>query len=147
MKLHNLEKVTTRKRKRVGRGYSSGKGGHTTFRGQKGQRSRSKLAMWFEGGQLPFIRRFPFQRGKGRFKSLSNEVVTVNLGMLNKLPSKVKEVDVGSLVENGLVSKSEASKKTIKVLGDGKLERALNIKLITTKRAAEKIKAAGGSVS
>jgi large subunit ribosomal protein L15 len=103
--------------------------------------------MWFEGGQLPFIRRFPFQRGKGRFKSLSNEVVTVNLGMLNKLPSKVKEVDVGSLVENGLVSKSEASKKTIKVLGDGKLERALNIKLITTKRAAEKIKAAGGSVS
>ncbi|MBU1070791.1 uL15 family ribosomal protein, partial [Patescibacteria group bacterium] len=52
MNLSNLPKITQRPKKRVGRGYGSGKGGHTSGRGQKGQKSRSKIPIWFEGGQL-----------------------------------------------------------------------------------------------
>ena len=40
MKLHALPKITKPKNKRLGRGYGSGKGGHTSSRGQKGQNSR-----------------------------------------------------------------------------------------------------------
>jgi len=147
MKLRALPKFVLKRKKRVGRGIGSGKGGHTSSRGQKGQKSRSSVALWFEGGQLPFIRRFPFQRGKGRFKSLKVEVLIVNVGELEKLPAKVKEVTIGSLVEGGLVSSLEASKKTVKLLSGGKLSRPFSVKVAATKRAIEKIKDAGGTVS
>ena len=44
-----LEKTVTKRKKRVGRGYGSGKGGHTSGRGQKGQKSRSHIGILFEG--------------------------------------------------------------------------------------------------
>jgi ribosomal protein L15 len=79
MKLHQLPKTTTRAQKRLGRGYGSGKGGHTSSRGQKGDLARGSVPAWFEGGQLPQIRRFPFQRGKLRFKSLIPKPVLITL--------------------------------------------------------------------
>ena len=36
-------------KKRLGRGYGSGVGGHTSNRGQKGQKSRTDLHILFEG--------------------------------------------------------------------------------------------------
>lgn len=66
MDLSNLTKITRRAKKRVGRGYGSGKGGHTTGRGAKGQKVRSSLRPTFEGGQLPLVRRLP-RRGSFRF--------------------------------------------------------------------------------
>ena len=66
MKLHEIkpEQRNTRKRKRVGRGTGSGKG-KTAGRGTKGQNSRSggKVALTFEGGQLPLVKRLPQTAG------------------------------------------------------------------------------------
>ena len=63
MKLNSLFKVVRGAKKRVGRGYGSGKGGHTTGRGAKGQKARGKVKPTFEGGQLPLVRRIPKKGG------------------------------------------------------------------------------------
>src|SRR3990167_5472974 len=86
--LHNLSKITICGKKRVGRGYGSGKGGHTSGRGQKGQRSRRTIPWWFEGGQLPLVKRVPFWRGKGRLNPLKQKPVIVKTGQFNKLKSE-----------------------------------------------------------
>jgi large subunit ribosomal protein L15 len=74
--LNTLEKLKTKSKKRVGRGYGSMKGGHTAGRGQKGQKSRSGYTQprpGFEGGQMPLSRRLPKFRGftRGYFQSKS----------------------------------------------------------------------------
>lgn len=55
--------------KRLGRGYGSGKGGHTSGRGQKGQKSRTKIHILFEGLKVKksTLKKFPLLRGKGKF--------------------------------------------------------------------------------
>ena len=143
MQLDNLPKHTSRKSKRLGRGYGSGKGGHTASRGQKGQKSRSKIPVWFEGGQLPFIRRLPFIKGKNRFKSLY-ETTPVNLSDLEVF-TKGQIVDNESLLKNGVISLRQ-SKGLVKILGRGKIEKELTVKVNTSKQAEEKIKKAGGKV-
>ena len=143
MQLNQLPKFSSKKSKRVGRGYGSGKGGHTATRGQKGQKSRSKVPIWFEGGQLPFIRRLPFIKGKNRFKSLTHTTV-INLSDL-KVFSKDQIVDNLSLHKKGLVNLKE-SQGRIKILGRGKIDSPLTIKVTTSKQAEEKIKKAGGKV-
>ena len=52
------------RRRRVGRGHSSGKG-NTAGRGAKGQKARTggQRRPGFEGGQLPLIKRVPYRRG------------------------------------------------------------------------------------
>ena len=66
MKLHELQPApgSKKRRKRVGRGMASGKG-KTSGRGMKGQGARSGggKGPYFEGGQLPLVRRLPFKRG------------------------------------------------------------------------------------
>ena len=71
MDLKKLPKTTTKKKKRLGRGYGSGKGGHTVGRGAKGLKARSKLPLTFEGTKIKksLLQRLPLRRGKGRFKS------------------------------------------------------------------------------
>jgi len=49
MELNKLPKITATAKKRVGRGYGSGKGGHTSGRGQKEQKSRGKIPLTLEG--------------------------------------------------------------------------------------------------
>ena len=66
MKLHDLRPAEGAKksRKRIGRGISAGKG-KTAGRGTKGQSSRAGggVRPYFEGGQLPIVRRLPHKRG------------------------------------------------------------------------------------
>ena len=143
MQLNQLPSHISKKSKRVGRGYGSGKGGHTATRGQKGQKSRSKVPIWFEGGQLPFIRRLPFIKGKSRFKSLTHTTV-INISDL-KIFKKDQIVDNVSLHKKGLINLKE-SQGRVKILGRGKLEKSLTIKIVTSKQAEEKIKKAGGKV-
>lgn len=68
---HTLPRVVARGRKRVGRGFGSGKGGHTVGRGQKGQKSRERVSISFFGTKMKksLLKRLPMQRGKGRLKS------------------------------------------------------------------------------
>jgi large subunit ribosomal protein L15 len=139
-------KVKTKSKKRVGRGYGSGKGGHTSSRGQKGQKSRGSVGILFEGVKVrkSLLNRLPFQRGKGKNKPKPGPII-VNLDALNMLRDGSK-VDIESLGAAGIVKESSARVYGVKVLGDGKLEKKLIVTLPTSKSAAKKIEKAGGSV-
>ncbi len=146
MQLHELPNITVRPQKRLGRGYGSGKGGHTSSRGAKGQHARNKVHIWFEGGQLPLIRRMPFQRGKLKFKSLHSKPIIVNLKYLNVLPEN-SEVSLQTLIDRKIVRATDAKNCGVKILGEGKLTRRLKVSLPTSKSAAAAIVKAGGSIS
>ena len=141
-----LEKKETKRKKRVGRGYGSGKGGHTSGRGQKGQKSRSHIGILFEGMKVKksLIKRIPLMRGKGKFKAGKKPLV-VKLAYLNMLPAGSR-VNIESLVKGGIVKRDDASKYGVKILGDGKLEKKLTIALPISKSAAKVVEKAGGKV-
>jgi large subunit ribosomal protein L15 len=143
MKQHELQPVpgSNKKRTRSGRGISAGRG-KTAGRGTKGQASRSggTKGPYFEGGQLPLVRRLPMLGGFTNLRRV--EYVPVNVERLNAFPAG-SEITPEVMVETGMVK----SGKLIKVLGDGKLDRALTVKAHKFSAAArEKIIAVGGSV-
>lgn len=144
MELSKLPKTTSRSKKRVGRGYGGGKGGHTTGRGTKGQKARSKVHLGFEGGQTSLIHRLPLRRGKGN-KPAGKKPLIVNVKYLNLLPANTV-VTVDTLKAHRIVKEDEAKKFGIKILGDGELAVPLKVTLPVSKGAAEKIKKAGGEV-
>jgi large subunit ribosomal protein L15 len=145
MDLSNLEpaKGSGKNKRRFGRGQGSGRGG-TATRGHKGQKSRSGYSkqFGFEGGQMPLLRRVP----KYGFKSINRkEYKGINLGTLQTLAEKkdLKVIDVDTLVDAGLVSKN----RLVKILGNGKLSKKLEVKAHAfSKSAEEAIKAMKGTV-
>lgn len=141
-----LPKIIKRGKKRLGRGYGSGKGGHTVGRGQKGQKARGKIGILFEGVKMKksLIKRLPLRRGKGKFKA-KNKPLVVNLKALNILPD-LSVVDVSLLIDKGIIDRSDAKKYGVKILGDGEIKKKLIIKMPISKKAAQKIKKAGGKV-
>jgi large subunit ribosomal protein L15 len=141
-----LKKTVTKKKKRVGRGYGSGKGGHTVGRGMKGQRSRAKIGVLFEGVKMKksFIKRLPLRRGKGKFKAKDKPLI-IKLGYLNMLPARTK-VDVDILVKHGIVKGDDAKKFGVKILGDGELKKKLIILVPISKSATKQVEEAGGKV-
>ncbi|AGR41596.1 50S ribosomal protein L15 [Spiroplasma taiwanense] len=142
MKLHELKYTPGSKKEvtRVGRGMASGKG-KTSTRGHKGQNSRSGggVRPGFEGGQTPLFRRLP----KIGFTSLNRkEYVILNLDRIEKMD--LTEVNHKTLIEKKLI-KSE--KDLVKVLGNGKITKALKVKVNKVSKSAEDlIKAAGGTI-
>lgn len=130
------------KRKRLGRGQGSGKGG-TATRGHKGAKSRSGYSrkLGFEGGQMPLQRRIP----KFGFKNINRVAYCgVNIDTLQKLvdDKKIEDtVDFEALLANGLVGRSDL----VKILGRGTLTAKLKVsahKFTASAKAA--IEAAGG---
>ena len=142
MKLHELRPApgATRKRKRVGRGDSSGLG-RTCGRGEKGQKSRSGSVIrpHFEGGQIPLFRRIP-KRG---FNHPSHkEFNLVNVSVLEKFFEPGDEVTPDVLRDKGVIRKNNLP---VKVLANGELSKKLTVKASKFSKAAkEKIEAAGG---
>jgi len=141
MKLDELKpaKGSTRNTKRLGRGPGSGTG-KTSGRGHKGagQRSGSKSRAWFEGGQMPLLRRLP-KRGFSNHL-FRKEFQIVNISTLELL--KLKKVDPNKMAEKGIV---KSAFKPIKVLGNGDLTKAIEISASAfSKTAIEKIEKAGG---
>ena len=131
-------KRANEKKKRVGRGMGSGMG-KTSTRGHKGQGSRSgsRTMRGFEGGQMPLHRRLPKRGFTNIFRI---DYAVVNLSSLAELGQK--EVTPESLREAGLVKSRNAR---VKVLGDGELKGAINVRAHKfSKSAQEKITAAGG---
>ncbi len=145
MKLHDLgpAKGSKKRAKRVGRGDSSGSG-KTAGRGTKGQNSRSGggVRPYFEGGQLPLVRRLPHVRGfTNIFKT---QFSTVSLDRLNQRFAKGDEVSPATLAEAGLVA---SPSELVKVLGGGELDKPLTVRAHGFSASARaKIEAAGGSV-
>lgn len=141
-----LPKIKEKSKKRPGRGYGSGRGGHTSGRGQKGQKARRKINVLFEGVKVKksLIKKLPFQRGKGKNKAGKKPMI-VNLEYLNILPTGSK-VDIDLLIKQKIVQKEDAEKFGVKILGDGELKKKLIINLPISKSAAKKVEKAGGSV-
>jgi len=129
-------------RKRVGRGRASGHG-KTSTRGHngQGQRSGESRRFGFEGGQTPLFRRLPKIHNFDQVNV--RQWIEVNVGALNVLPAGT-EVTPDSLVQNKLLRKVTNS---LRILGNGELKVALNVKAHHVSAGAKsKIEAAGGSV-
>lgn len=148
MKLNDLrDNPGARKsRVRVGRGIGSGIG-KTAGRGQKGQKSRSGVAIkGFEGGQMPLHMRIP-KRGFNNVSRLY--YAEVNLITLQKAvdDGKIKAgdtLDGAALVAAGVISHA---REGVRLLGKGALTAKLNLKVAgVTKAARAAVEAAGGSV-
>jgi large subunit ribosomal protein L15 len=125
-------------KKRLGRGTGSGTG-KTAGRGSKGQKSRSgaKHRAWFEGGQMPLQRRIPKRGFTNIFKK---RYQVVNLNDLNSL--KGDQVNVDDLAKARLIRRKNVP---VKVLGDGKIERKVEVHAHAfSKSAVKKLEAAGG---
>ena len=142
LKLHHLRPApgSKKERTRVGRGEASK--GKTAGRGTKGTKARYQVRPGFEGGGVRLVMRTPKLRGfKNPFRV---EYQVVNLEKLEALYPQGGSVTVADLVAKGAVRKNEL----VKVLGTGDLSVKLTVSVDKVSRsAAEKIVAAGGSVT
>jgi len=132
-----------KRRRRVGRGIAAGQGASCGF-GMRGQKSRSGRGTrpGFEGGKMPLYRRIPKLK---HFTVINRrQYTTINVGDLTSLAANT-EVTLAALIEVGVVT---ADNGPLKVLGDGDLSVALQVKAAAFTAAAQtKIEAAGGSCS
>ncbi|SRR4030042_3206676 len=141
MRLDKLLKHKTKKKMRIGRGESSGKG-KTATRGAKGQKKRGKVKLGFEGGQLPIYQRLPHKRGL-RNKPFTKSI-SIRTEQLNKLPPDTI-IDLAVLKKAGFIDKSIKKIKAKIVLG-GKVDKKLKIKIPITKKAKSLIEKVGGQI-
>lgn len=145
MKLHELRSArgSRKKRNRVGRGIAAGQG-KTAGRGTKGQKVRSGgggLRPYFEGGQLPLVRRLPQRRGFTNIWKVPYR--PVNLDRLDRFEAG-SEVTPQTLAEAGIIKSPD---EPVVILGRGDLDRALTVRAQRFSASARvKIEAAGGTV-
>ncbi|MFQ5971541.1 MAG: 50S ribosomal protein L15 [Alphaproteobacteria bacterium] len=149
MKLNELTDLPGARKgsKRIGRGIGSGKG-TTAGRGDKGQKSRSGIALQgFEGGQMPLYRRLP-KRGFTPPRTRTYQVLN-----LDKLQTAIdngrldasQPITEAHLLEAGVVRRRRDG---IRLLGRGELKAKLEIHVTgASKSAVEAVEKAGGSVT
>lgn len=142
--LNNLPKTKQfKKSKRVGRGYGSGKGGHTTGRGTKGQKARGTVNLGFEGGQVPLYKRLP-QIGGFR-NPTKKDIVSVSLSKLNVFKDE-SVVTPKDLIEKNIISR--LPKNGVKILANGELGKKLELKgFLASESAKKKIEKSGSKIS
>lgn len=148
MKLNELRdnEGATKNRIRVGRGIGSGKG-KTCGRGQKGQKSRSGVAVnGFEGGQMPIYRRLPKRGFKNPF---AKEFSVVNLDTIQKAVDAGKlnaaAIDVAALMNAGVISKELDG---VRLLARGAITSSVTISVNSASKAAvAAVEKAGGKVN
>ena len=133
-------------RKRVGRGASSGLG-KTSGKGQKGQKSRSGVALaGFEGGQMPLFRRLPKRGFNNIFRKNYREL---NLGKL-QAAIDLKKLDITKLITAKVLISSGLIKTVrdgVRLLGKGTLNSKIDIEVVGASKAAiSAVELAGGSV-
>jgi large subunit ribosomal protein L15 len=143
MQLHELRppEGAKKKRKRVGRGIAAGQG-KTAGRGTKGQAARSggTKGPYFEGGQLPLVRRLPYKRGFTNIFKV--QYAPVNLNRLEGFAAD-DEVSPTTLAAAGIIKSASVP---IAILGTGEIDRPLLVKAHKFSASARaKIEEAGGS--
>ncbi len=128
--------------KRVGRGPGSGLH-KTSGRGEKGQGKRSpgrETPKWFEGGQMPLVRRLP---KRGFHNLFRKSLRVVNVGALSVF-GEGATVDVEALEKRGLIRRN---RDRVKLLGQGEVPRNLTVKVHRASASAQrKVQEAGGRV-
>jgi len=144
MQLHQLPSTRFKAKKRVGRG---GKRGNYSGRGMKGQKARAgrKLRLFYRDTIL----KYPKLRGKSfrisfwEAKRIKPQVF--NLDDISKLveQKKLTKINQEVLYQYGLIKKS---KKKVKILGDGEIDKPIEVELPVSKTAKQKIEKAGGKV-
>jgi large subunit ribosomal protein L15 len=131
---------------RVGRGIGSGKG-KTAGRGQKGQKSRSGVAVkGFEGGQMPLHMRLP---KRGFNNVFAKDYAEVNIGLVQKAIDAKKLDAKGTIDHDALKAAGLArgGKDGVRLLGKGELTAKLSFKVAgVSKGAREAVEKAGGSI-
>lgn len=130
---------STHSRKRVGRGDGSGLGG-TAGKGHKGQKARTggRVRRGFEGGQSPLVRRLPKMGFTNADFATKYEIIN-----LSELAAYGKDISPDVLVEKGRIH----AKALLKVLGNGKLDKPVNVKAHKFSESAKAaIEKAGGKV-
>lgn len=131
-------------RKRIGRGQGSAHGG-TATRGHKGAGARSgnKHRAWFEGGQMPLVRRIPKFGFRNPFRKVFQ---IVNVEQLEALVEKGRISD-GKITPEALHDVGAVSKRNIpvKILGGGEIKSKLEVSAHAfAKSAIQKIESVGG---
>lgn len=148
MKLNEIKdnEGARKSRTRVARGIGSGKG-KTGGRGQKGQKSRSGVAVnGFEGGQMPIYRRLPKRGFKNPF---AKQFAVVNLDTIQKAVDAGKvnaeDINIESLVAAGIISKTLDG---VRLLARGAITSKVVIKVDSASKAAvAAVEKAGGKVN
>lgn len=148
MKLNEIRdnEGARKSRKRVARGIGSGSG-KTAGRGQKGQKSRSGVAVnGFEGGQMPIYRRLPKRGFKNHF---AKEFAVVNLDTIQKAVDAGKlnaeDITIEALLNAGIVSKELDG---IRLLARGAVTSKVNVTVNSASKAAvAAVEKAGGKVN
>jgi len=144
LSLNNLNpgKAKVKGRKRIGRGPGSG-WGTTAGRGQKGAGARKSAKagrVAFEGGQMPIHRRLPKRGFKSKFPK---DTQIVNLVKLEKA-AETKTFDAVVLFDLGFI---RSVNKPVKILGTGKITRAIELKVNAISESAKAaVEAAGGKI-
>jgi large subunit ribosomal protein L15 len=139
-----LLKTVAKSKKRVGRGMGSGKGSHTSSRGQKGQKSRGSIGVLFEGMKTKksFFKRLPLMRGKGKFHAKAKPEI-VAYARLEKL-AEGTEITVEQLIKIGVVDAKLAKQNGVKILSVGKNSKKFKFSVPTSGKVVapkEEIKA------
>lgn len=151
MDLSNLKPAegATHSEQRLGRGEGSGRGGHSSTKGTKGQSSRSgakERPMWFEGGQMPLFRRIPKH---GFNNPLRTEYNVANVGRIQRLVDEGR-IDANEPVTPEVLEEVGAVRDAgrVKILADGILDTSLDISAHAfSDSAQQKVEEAGGSTT
>ena len=133
-------------RVRVGRGIGSGLG-KTAGRGQKGQKSRSGVAVkGFEGGQMPLHMRLP---KRGFNNPFGKDYAEVNIGQIQKLIDD-KKLDAKKVIDHDALQAAGVARggtNGVRLLGKGELTAKVSFKVAgASKGALAAVEKAGGSV-
>lgn len=143
MRLTTLKAKSRKKTKRIGRGNASGHGTFST-KGMKGQTARSggRRRPGFEGGQTPLLRKMPKYKGFTNPNHIEYQII--NLDTLNVFDDKAV-VTIETLLQKKIIAKSS---RPVKLLGKGKLEKALEITVHKASASAAKaVEAAKGKLT
>lgn len=149
MKLNELKPKAGSKKARmiVGRGIGSGKG-KTSGRGQKGQKSRSGVAIkGFEGGQMPLDRRLP--KFGFRNTAFATNLVELSLGKLQEAIDAKKLDPKKDITEDALVAAKVLRRKRdgVKLLASGELKSKVTLKITKASKAAQiAVEKVGGKI-
>ncbi|MCL4384444.1 uL15 family ribosomal protein [Patescibacteria group bacterium] len=141
--LSSLPKTVAKSQKRVGRGYGSGVGGHTTGRGAKGDKVRGTNKLTFDGSKIKksWIKRTPFLRGKHRI-----------LAKVKPFAVSLTQIDVwfkanDTITVKDLQKKLHENYTAFKILSAPKFDKTLTFKgLVVSTKAKDQIIAAGGKI-
>lgn len=132
--LSNLTKIVHTRPDRIGRGYGSTRGSHTTGRGAKGDKARGATKLTFDGTKIKksWIQRTPRLRGKNRLKVIQDKPVIVTLSQLDKWFKSGQTVDAESLAK-----KTGTKSALFKILATGKLTKKLKVSQVLCSEAAK----------